>query len=274
MRVLAVTGGHRVDLDAFRALLAAVCAEHDWVFAHAVQPDAQQWLTPAHRGAFDAILCHDIPGLTLRRGTAPTPVGPSPRVAADLAALLDAGQGMVFLHHALAGWPGWEGWAEVLGGRYHYAPGRLRGEAWPDSGYRHTHYTVTPETHPVTDGVEPFELDDELYRCPVFEADVVPLLRASAAGPGEFRQTYHEVLGTAERPAWTHPPASDLVGWAKPAGRSPVVYLQPGDGPDTFGHPAFRRVLGNALTWVASDAAHAWAAENRTTIATPREEDD
>lgn len=274
MRVLAVTGGHRVDLDAFRALLAAVCDERGWTFAHAVQPDAQRWFTPEHRGAFDAILCHDIPGLTLQRGTPPTAVGPSEQVARDVAGLLDAGQGMVFLHHALAGWPGWEGWADVLGGRYHYAPGRLRGEAWPDSGYRHTHYTVSPEAHPVTDGVEPFELDDELYRCPVFEDDVVPLLRATDAGPGEFRQTFHEVLGTADPPAWTHPPASDLVGWAKPAGRSPLVYLQPGDGPGTFAHPAFRRLLGNALAWVASDEAHTWAAENRTTIATPTEKDD
>jgi uncharacterized protein len=71
VRVLAVTGGHRVDLDAFTGMLAGICAERGWVFAHAVQPAAQDWLGPEHRGVFDAILCHDLPGLTLRRGTAP-----------------------------------------------------------------------------------------------------------------------------------------------------------------------------------------------------------
>ena len=44
MRVLAVTGGHRVDLDAFTGMLAGICAERGWVFAHAVQPAAQDWL--------------------------------------------------------------------------------------------------------------------------------------------------------------------------------------------------------------------------------------
>jgi hypothetical protein len=114
-----------------------------------------------------------------------------------------------------------------------------------------------------------FELDDELYCCPVFESDVVPLLRADAPD-GPFRETYHEVLGTPRSgPAWTHPPASDLIGWAKSAGRSPVVYLQPGDGPDTFGQPAYRRLVANALEWVSSAAARAWAAEYPTQIMPP-----
>ena len=271
MRVLAVTGGHRVDLPAFTGLLAAVCAERGWVFAHAEQPAAQDWLRPEHRGAFDAVLCHDLPGLTLRRGTPPTPVGPDPDVARALAELLMAGQGIVFLHHALAGWPGWPGWADVLGGRYHYAPAELRDETWPDSGYRFADYTariVAPD-HPVCAGIEDFELTDELYCCPVFEDEVVPLLRADApAAP--FTETYAEVLGTrSAESTWQHPPASDLIGWAKAAGTSPVVYLQPGDGPATFASAPFRRLLGNALAWVASPEAAAWAREHGTEVIPP-----
>lgn len=270
MSILAVTGGHRVDLDAFRGLLDAIGAEHDSTVTYAVQPDAQRWLTPEHCGAFDAILCHDLPGLALRRGTEPTPVGPAPEVARALVDLLDAGQGFVFLHHALAGWPGWPEWAEVLGGRYHYAPGTLRGQSWPDSGYRYAHYIARTVEHPVTAGVADLELDDELYCCPVFEDDVVPLLRVADASPGAFRGTYHEVLGRPGAP-WRHPPASDLIGWAKVAGRSPIVYLQPGDGRTTFDDPNFQRLLGNALAWVASPEAHAWAARNRTEITSTRE---
>ena len=63
-------------------------------------------------------------------------------VARRLSELLEAGQGFVFLHHALAGWPAWPGWAEVLGGRYHYAPASLRGRDWPDSGFRYARYTA------------------------------------------------------------------------------------------------------------------------------------
>ena len=264
LRVLAITGGHRLDLDAFAGMLDAICAERGWVFAHAVQPAAQRWLRPEHRGAFDVLLCHDLPGLALRRGSRPIPVGPDPQVARQVTELLQAGQGVVFLHHALAGWPGWPGWAEVLGGRYHYAPAQLRGQAWPDSGFRYANYTahvVAPE-HPVCAGVSDFRLSDELYCCPIFEADVLPLLRAVDADPGPFRETLAEVLGSPPaQPPWQHPPASDLIGWATSTGASPVVYLQPGDGPPTFADETFRRLLANALAWVASPEAHTWAAE-------------
>jgi len=40
LRLLAITGGHRVDLDAFTGMLAGICAERGWVFAHAGQPAA------------------------------------------------------------------------------------------------------------------------------------------------------------------------------------------------------------------------------------------
>jgi uncharacterized protein len=271
MRILAVTGGHRVDLDAFTCMLAGICAERGWVFAHAVQPAAQDWLGPEHRGVFDAIVCHDVPGLVLRRGTAPQPLMPAASVSGRLAGLLEAGQGFVFLHHALAGWPAWPGWAEVLGGRYHYAPASLRGRDWPDSGFRYARYTarVVDPGNPVCAGVDDFELDDELYCCPVFSSDVVPLLRADAPD-GPFRETYYEVLGVPRPgPPWEHPPASDLIGWAKSAGRSPVVYLQPGDGPDTFTHPAYRLLVANAVEWVSSSGAHGWAAAHHTRVIPP-----
>jgi len=168
----------------------------------------------------------------------------------------------VFLHHALAGWPAWPG---VGGGAGRALPLRAgvaaRGGHWPDSGFRYARYTVRvcAFDHPVCAGVDDFELNDELYCCPVFSSDVVPLLRADAPSRA-FRETYHEVLGTPRSgPAWEHPAASDLIGWAKTAGRSPVVYLQPGDGPDTFAHPAYRRLVGNALEWVSSGSAREWA---------------
>jgi len=271
LRILALTGGHRVDLSAVTGMLSSICSKRGWAFAHAVQPDAQSWLGPEHAGAFDALLCHDLPGLHLVRGRAPRPVGPGRVIARRLVDLLAAGQGVVFVHHALAGWPGWPGWADVLGGRYHYAPAALRGRDWPDSGFRYAEYTarVIHEGHPVCAGIEDFPLADELYCCPVFESEIVPLLRADAA-PGPFRETYHEVVGSERAgPAWRHPPASDVIAWAKPAGASPIVYLQPGDGPTTFANSTYRKLVGNALSWVASPAAHAWAAEIPTDIPLP-----
>ena len=269
LRILAVTGGHRIDTDAFTGMLATVCGERGWVFAHAVQPSAQAWLTTRHADSFDAILCYDLPGIALSRGSTPTAVGPDSRVTSDLVDLLEYGQGMVFLHHALAGFPGWDGWAGVLGGRYHYAPATLRGIPVPDDGYRYASYTarVLATDHPVCAGITDFALEDELYCCPMFGDEVVPLLATDADPSADlFRSTLREVLGTGEDEPWVHPPASDLIAWAKVAGRSPIAYLQPGDGPATLAHPTFQRLVGNALAWVASADAHRWAAENRKPI--------
>lgn len=262
--VLVLTGGHRVDLDAFLGMVEAVCADRGWRWAHAVQPDAQRWLVPTGERRWDAVLTHDIPGLQLRRGVPPAPSGPEPPVREALIELLRRGQGIVATHHSLAGWPAWDGWAEALGGRFHYAPGRLRGRDWPSSGTRLATYTarVVDRDHPVCDGVSDFELSDELYCCPVFEDDVVPLLRTDASMDGElFISTYEHVVAGAEQApdCRNHPLASDLLAWATVAETSPVVYLQPGDSAATFGHDSYRRLIANALAWVASADAHRWA---------------
>jgi uncharacterized protein len=261
-RVLLLTGGHRVDHDALLGMVGALAAERGWRWAHAVQPTAQAWLQPGT--PWDVLLCHDLPGLHLRRGEPPAPHGPSPEVVEAVTALLAQGVGLVATHHALAGWPAWDGWADALGGRFLYAPGALHGRPWPSSGTRLTSYTARPVApgHPVCAGVDELALTDELYCCPVFEDRVVPLMRHDAGvRAARFTSTYEHVLhGQEAAPDCTgHPPASDLVAWATAAGASPVVYVQPGDSAATFGVPGYRRLIGNAVDWVASPDAHAWA---------------
>ena len=39
-----------------------------------------------------------------------------------------------------------------------------------------------------------------------------------------------------------------------------MVYLQFGDGPQTYADASFRRALANAIHWTASEAARDWAA--------------
>lgn len=268
-RILVITGGHRVALDDFLGAVADICAERGWVWAHATQPTAQRWLTDELTGQWDAILLHDIPGLRLKRGTEPVVEGPDAQTAQDVVNLLDAGQGVVVLHHAISAWPGWEGWAEVVGARFLYRPGRLRGEHLPSSGYRLDHFTISPVAeHPITAGVEPFEVDDELYFIPVLTDRITPLLEQDADMDGAlFQDTFDEVsngsstgVTCADRDAdeGLHG-GSRLQGWTTTAGNSPVATLLMGDGPSTFANPTFRRLLGNALEWVSSDAAHAEA---------------
>ena len=123
-RLLAITGGHRFDLDAFSEMLDAVC-DTSGLGDGPTPPSrsAQRWLRAEHAGTWDAIVLHDIPGLTWRAAPSRSPHEPSAEVARRLCSVCSPpGQGIVATHHALAGWPAWDDWAGVLGGRFLYAP--------------------------------------------------------------------------------------------------------------------------------------------------------
>jgi uncharacterized protein len=266
-RLLAIARGHPYEREAFAELLSGL---EDYDVCHVEQPVAQRCLGAQAAHDFDAIVCYDMPGVDFTAADAPRLVAPEPDFARDYLAMLNEGVGMVFLHHALAAWPAWPKYAEIVGGRFHYRPASLREQAWPDSGYRHqvTHRVSKVGSHPVTDGIpESFETTDELYLCPVFEADVIPLLRSNYDFQDEqFYSAARAVAGQMNtREGWSHPPGSKLVGWVKHWGKSPIVYLQGGDDASAMANPHFRKLVHNAVRWVSSDAAHAWAREKSNT---------
>jgi type 1 glutamine amidotransferase len=261
-RLLTVTRGHPYDREAFAALFAEL---DDFDVMLVEQPAAQSCLVPAAADRYDAILCYDMPGLDFSRGhPVPGIVEPGEAYQEGFLAMLELGVGMVFMHHALAAWPSWPVYAEIVGGRFHYRPSVLRGEQWPDSGYRHKveHMVSVLLDHPVTDGIPGnFQITDELYLCPVFEGDVVPLLRSDFTfNSDHFYSAAHAVAGDMNsRQGWQHPAGSSLVGWVKSWGNSPIVYLQGGDDAQAMGNEHFRRLVHNAVRWVSSEQAHAWA---------------
>jgi hypothetical protein len=262
IRVLVVTGGHPFDEQRF---FETFDADPGIVWAHARQPAVQRWLARMAPGEFDTLVFYDMPGVGLGRGPAPRPETPPDDLVAGMRALFDGGQGAVFLHHALASWPAWDEYSGWIGGRFLYQPGVFAGRPWPDSGYAFDvthHLTPADPTHPVLQGLEGgLTLTDELYLAPVLEDQVVPLLRSDADfSDAQFYSAAHAVAGRRNwRSGWNHPQGSDLVAWVKRARRSPVVYLQPGDGPSAFSHPGWRRLIGNAIRWVSSAEAKAWA---------------
>ncbi|WP_116997227.1 ThuA domain-containing protein [Desertimonas flava] len=252
---LVVTGGHPFEAEPFFAVFDSL--------------DSITWTSATEPGdGHDVVVFYDMPGLRFTRGDPPVEVvEPTPDQRAAIARLCERGTGLVFLHHAVAGWPAWPAYAELVGGRFHYQPATLCGTEYPDSGYRfdveHTVEVLDP-AHPVCAGLGPsFSLTDELYCAPVFEDRVVPLMRTSfpTGDPAQFFSADQAIRGVRNRnDGWSHPPGSNLVAWAKAAGRSPVVYLQFGDGPVTYADPSYRRALANAIAWVASPDAREWAA--------------
>ncbi|MCZ8133302.1 MAG: ThuA domain-containing protein [Steroidobacteraceae bacterium] len=252
-RLLVVTGGHPFDAATFGTLLDSL---EGWQWTRWNHPEAAARIAAGEAQAFHALLFYDMAGYRFADGGM-TVRAPAPEYVRALESLLDAGTGCVFLHHALAGWAAWPGWAELVGGRFLYAPDLVRGTPRPDSGYapgvRYEAEVVAE--HPVTGGLPPrFELVDELYLAEVFEADVVPLLRARhGLAPGEFRSAAAAIAGRDATVGPGRAPGSDLIAWARTVRAARLAYLQCGDGPSTFANAHFRRLLANALAWVARE---------------------
>jgi type 1 glutamine amidotransferase len=268
VRVLLVTGGHPFEREPFFAIFDEL-PDIEW--HHLARPDVSIGLRPDALTDVDVVVFYDMPGVEFT-GSDPPVVStePSAQEVEGFMGLLREGKPMVFLHHAIAGWPAWDRYAEVTGGRFHYAAGEFAGSRYPASGYRFdvTHdVQVLDPTHPICEGLgSGFTITDELYLFPVNEEDVVPLMRSSFAfTDAHFFSADLAIRGQREsREGWTHPPGSDLVAWVKHADNSPVAYVQFGDGPETYSDENYRRVLRNAISWAGSSEAGEWArARNR-----------
>lgn len=276
VRVLLVSKGHAYNHDAFLAMFAG----QDRVDVTLVeQPAAQVVLRPENAGSYDAVLFYDMSGIPgiglLHDGANDTGVPPEDYVR-GIEGLLERGTGIVLLNHATVSWPEWPLWRQITGSSFMLREGDLDGERVPGSGYRGGHgphpnptLKLVPQAngHPVLAGLENgFEITDEIYlKTAGFEQRVQPLLR----GDYEFvaaNFTPPPLAPPDEQQRWDHPPGSDLLVWANAAGASPVVASDVGDSPAAFANPAFRRLLLNALCWVASPEARAWARSRSSAV--------
>lgn len=258
--ILLITKGHPFERDAFFSIFDAI----DVHWTHVEQPAARVFFDPEMARDYDALVMYDMPGIEFGPG-GPVLEAPDSDYKSSLMSLLDAGKGMVFLHHAIAGWPSWPEYAEILGGRFLYISEELRGARKPDSGYRHKveHHISVLQDHPITAGLPAsFSMTDELYLFEVFEENVTPLL----ASDYEFidKNFYSATKAVREgklfdNEGWRHEPGSNLVGWVKTYANSPIAYIQGGDDPEAYANEHYRQLIENAIKWAASAEAHNWA---------------
>ncbi|HCK08630.1 MAG TPA: hypothetical protein DHW45_02070 [Candidatus Latescibacteria bacterium] len=85
---------------------------------------------------------------------------------------------------------------------------------------------VDDAEHEITEGVENFEVDDEIYM--------------SAWDPGIH------ILASAAWADKRHP-----LAWTQPYGQGRVFYTALGHGPGTFEHPMMQRLVRNGALWAA-----------------------
>ena len=149
---------------------------------------------------------------------------------AQVTEFVSGGGGLLGLHTASICFDDWPGWGELLGGAWvwgtshHPPPGAFGVEP-------------TGERHPISRGLEAFEIEDEVYTDLSVAPGVAPLFVSDPA--------------TGRQP---------LV-WARTVGRGRVVYDALGHDERSLGHESHRRLLRRAALWaLGSDDAEVEAA--------------
>jgi len=144
----------------------------------------------------------------------------------NLQAFLEAGGGLVVIHHALADnwqWQWW--WEEVVGGRYLMGQdGEMKRSQPKDKEVLNIRRVAQ---HPVLEGVGDLKLDDEAYK-------------------GMWHSPKSLVLMETDNPN-----NDREVVWIGPWQKSRVVAIQAGHGPGAHLDPGYRRLVRNAILWVA-----------------------
>jgi type 1 glutamine amidotransferase len=214
IRLLVVTGGHSYPTE-FYAMLDSLPGVR---WTHATSP-AEAFARPLEE-RYDAILLHDM-GESAAEQT-----------RARLKAFVEAGKGIVSMHHSIVDYTDWPWWyQEVTGGKYFV--NAVEGHA--ASRYREgAEFLVEPskgkEKHPVLAGVGPLWVHDELYQGMWISPKVEVLMETG------------------------HPENDRPVVYAGPHPKARVVYIQLGHSAHTMGNPGFRRLVSNAVAWAGRRA--------------------
>lgn len=212
IRVLIVTGGHPFKRDAFFAMFKGV---PDISYKEVVHPGAQAWLDPKKSGEYDVMVWFDMWWKEF------------PEVAKqNLLNLLKQGKPLVILHHALNTYKDWPEADKIIGAEYYFN----ERNGHPVSNYTHNvkmKVQIVNPDHPITRGMQDFEIQDETYNLVEVFPNVKPLVKTE------------------------HPASMKIIGWTHTYGKSPVVFIQPGHGPKVFGNPNYRKLIMQSIRWAA-----------------------
>ncbi len=215
VRALLLYGGHGFPTNAFFETMRSLPGVR---LETARLPEALDRLKPGLEREFDVIVRYDM----AREGTAE-----QVRAFRDLIA---SGVGLVALHHSIAAHPDVPEYARLIGGKYLLKPETMDGRDLPKSTFSHGEQVpvrIADREHPITRGLEDFEIHDETYGGLWIAPDIRVLLTT------------------------THPKASPQIAWVREEGRGRVVYIQLGHDNHAYSHPAFRTLVGRAILWAA-----------------------
>lgn len=218
IRVLLTVGGHAFEEQPFYAMFDAMA---DVEYKKIDMPKEADLLKPGLEKDYDCIVMYDMnPGLT-------------PEQQANFAQLAQSGIGIVSMHHNMGANRDWPEYRKIIGGKFVFENMEIDGQQYKPSTWSHGEtmkVTVVDKQHPITQGVEDFEIHDETYGGYYTSADAKVLLKTD------------------------HPKNDPELAWVTQHGKSRVFYLMLGHDGLAYGNPSFRKVLHQGIRWAAEGA--------------------
>ena len=211
-RLLVITGGHGFEKVPFYNMMDSL---GNFSYDRIEQPKANELIASPDIDRYDALVFYDM-------NDSITPVQKQAYLR-----LLQKGKAMVFLHHSLVSYQNWDEFQRIIGGKYYEKATLVNGNS-VKSSYQHDviiPVKIENPAHPVTKGLADFEIYDEVYGNFLTQPTIRPLLST------------------------THPGSSKYIAWTNPFGRSEVLFIQLGHGPEAFGNSNYRKLLRQGMEW-------------------------
>jgi len=211
IRLLVVTGGHSYPvsfydmLNSLETVTWTHATNHSEAFSHPITKE------------YDAILLHDMYETTTEQ------------TRVHLREFVDAGKGILSLHHAIVDYSDWPWWyEEVTGGKYFVsnAPEHSASHYREDEEFLVT-IAEGKQDHPILKGISVLWVYDELYKNMYHSPNIEVLMETSHS--------------ENDRP----------VVYIGPHREARVVYIQLGHSDDTMRNPGFRHLVANTIKWIA-----------------------
>jgi uncharacterized protein len=215
IRVLVVTGNHAYNKETFNAMFDSF--GNSITYQVVEFPAAFDMFLPENRSKYDVLVFYHM---------WQTITEEQKKV---FAGCIMEGKPVVALHHSICAFDDWEGYWNIIGGKYFHKPTVLGGKEYQACSFiNNIHFTsnIADKKHAVTKGVKDYELFDEIYK-------------------GYWVDPSAHILITT-----TDTRSAPVIGWSKMYGKSRVVTLQSGHDSPTFQNLAFRKLLIQSIRWV------------------------
>ena len=219
LNVLVVTDNRKFNREAFFAMFDSF---QDIRLAEISHPEILDFFGTDSIRSFDAIVFYDMPEQVILTDTQKQ----------NFLKFFEEGAPAIFLHHSLLSYRQWEQFPEIIGGRYYNKSPLITDQGDTlQSVYQHDvrhKVSIVNAEHPITLGMDDFEILDEVYNHYYVKDDVEVLLT-----------TDHHLSGRK-------------LGWVNTFGNSRIVFLINGHNETAYENPNFRKLLYNAIQWTAS----------------------